>query len=146
MGDLDDGPDQQPLDEQMVQDTVLKLLPVSKFDFLITHGQVGEYTRHIRHEETGQAVMALWESGRLSAREVWRFAYEDGGGAYLPQPAADADIMSRLPQDIWQEKYRIITEIYGFDKDSFEGKTTPKSEAFRRFQKKADVLNGVIEK
>jgi hypothetical protein len=36
----------------------------------------------------------------------------------------------RLPQDIWEKKYRIVTETYGFGPDSFEARTTPKDEAF----------------
>jgi hypothetical protein len=58
------------------------------------------------------------------------FAYEDGEKKYLPRPVADADVYVRLPEDIWQKKYEIITDVYGFDADSFEAKTTPKNEAF----------------
>ena len=32
--------------------------------------------------------------------------------------------------DIWQKKYSIITEVYGFGADSFEARTTPHQEAF----------------
>ena len=58
------------------------------------------------------------------------FAYEDGGGKYLPRPVADADVYIRLHQETWERKYRIITESYGFPPDSFEARTTPKDEAF----------------
>jgi LmbE family N-acetylglucosaminyl deacetylase len=131
MGDLDDGPEQSPLDSQEVQDTILKLLSSHKFGLIITHGPVGEYTHHLRHEETGRAVLALMKSEKLVADEVWRFAYEDGGGQYLPRPAEDADLNIKLPDEIWQKKYDIITNIYGFDTDSFEAKTTPRIEAFK---------------
>ena len=43
---------------------------------------------------------------------------------------ADADVYSHLPQETWEEKYRIIREVYGFGAESFEAKTTPKEEAF----------------
>jgi LmbE family N-acetylglucosaminyl deacetylase len=134
MGDLDDGPEQLPLDSRKVRDTVLELLPSHTFDLIITHGPVGEYTRHRRHEETGRQVLALIESERLAAGEVWRFAYEDGGGQYLPRPAADADLSIKLPEEIWQKKYDIITKIYGFDVGSFEAKTTPRIEAFNIYK------------
>ena len=134
MGDLDDGPDQEPLDTVIVQNTILELLSSNKFDLIITHSTSGEYTRHLRHEETAKAVFALWESGKLQAEQVWSFAYEDGQKKYLSRPDRDADLHIKLPYNIWQLKYEIITDIYGFDKESFEAKTTPKEEAFRSFQ------------
>ena len=134
MGDLDDGPEQSPLDSREVQDTILKLLPSHTFDLIITHGPMGEYTRHLRHEEAGKAVFALIEGERLFANEVWRFAYEDGGRQYLPRPAEGADLNIKLPDEIWQKKYDIITNIYGFGIDSFEAKTTPRIEAFNIYK------------
>ncbi len=130
MGDLDDGPEQAPLPARDVQNTLIELLPAGGFDLVITHGVWGEYTRHLRHEETGKAVLTLWNTGRLKARQVWRFAYEDGGGQYLPRPVRDADLQTRLPDEIWQRKYQIITGTYGFGPDSFEARTTPREEAF----------------
>ncbi len=130
MGDLDDGPDQRPLRLIDVEDAIVDLLPSDRYDLVLTHGLWGEYTSHRRHEEVGKAVMALRESGRFLAKEVWMFAYEDGGKKYLPRPMADADVYMRLSVDIWETKYRIITDAYGFAPDSFEAKTTPKDEAF----------------
>jgi hypothetical protein len=103
---------------------------MDRFDLIITHGLSGEYAHHLRHEETGKAVMALWESQRLFAKEIWRFAYEDGDGEYLPRAVQDADLKTKLPNKIWQGKYDIITNIYGFESDSFEAKTAPRKEAF----------------
>ncbi|MFH1614392.1 MAG: PIG-L family deacetylase [Planctomycetota bacterium] len=130
MGDLDDGPEQNSLDRCDVQNIILELLPLRKFGLIITHGPRGEYTRHLRHEETGAAVMTLWENGNLSAEQVWRFAYEDGRGKYLPRPVENADIKIRLSDEIWQKKYDIITGTYGFAADSFEARVTPRQEAF----------------
>ena len=87
MGDLDDSPEQAPFPARQVQHTIIDLLPAGTFDLVITHGLWGEYTRHLRHEETGKVVSALWNAGRLSAKEVWRFAYEDGNGKYPPAPS-----------------------------------------------------------
>jgi LmbE family N-acetylglucosaminyl deacetylase len=130
MGDLDDGPERIPLDCHEVQYAITELLPSNSFDLILTHGHGGEYTRHRRHEEVGKAVMALWESQRLLAKQVWRFAYEDGDGKYLPKTVQDADLHVKLPRKIWREKYNVITKIYGFESDSFEAKTTPRKEAF----------------
>lgn len=134
MGDLDDGPEQMPLDFKLVQKTILELLPSERFDLIITHSTWGEYTRHLRHEETAKAVFNLWNSDRLHAKQVWSFAYEDGGKKYLPRAVRDADYLVELPEQIWQQKYKIITEIYGFDEDSFEAQTTPRREGFWCFK------------
>jgi LmbE family N-acetylglucosaminyl deacetylase len=130
MGDLDDGPEQKPLRTIDVEDAIMDLLPSHRYDLVLTHSLWGEYTRHRRHEEVAKAVMALRDSRRVSTGDLWMFAYEDGGGKYLPRPAANCDITIRLPKDIWQRKYEIITGAYGFAPDSFEAKTTPKEETF----------------
>jgi LmbE family N-acetylglucosaminyl deacetylase len=130
MGDLDDGPEQKPLANSQVRQEILQNLPSDRFDFIITHGLNGEYTRHLRHEETAKAVMDLCKSEKLSAGQIWRFAYEDGGRKYLPRPIENADEHIKLPEKIWQKKYDIITKIYGFSPDSFEARTTPREEAF----------------
>jgi LmbE family N-acetylglucosaminyl deacetylase len=130
MGDLDDGPEQKPLIEKETRKTILTLLPSDRFDLVLTHSRWGEYTRHLRHEETSKAVMALYNTKELSAGQLWMFSYEDGGGKYLPKPSRDADVQVWLPEKIWQEKYKIITEFYGFGADSFEAKCCPKQEAF----------------
>ncbi len=134
MGDLDDGPEQTPLPIRKVQDTTIGLLTSDRFDLIVTHGLWGEYTRHLRHEEAGKAVTALWEGEKLFAKQIWRFAYDDGGGKHLPQPVKDADLQIELPEEIWQKKYDIITKVYGFSADSFEAQTTPREEAFWCFR------------
>jgi len=134
MEDLDDGPEQRPLDSSEVQKTIIELLPSKRFDLIITHSTAGEYTRHLRHEETAKAVLALWNSDRLCADELWTFAYEDGNREYLPRAIKNADLLVGLNDEIWQEKYDIITRIYSFIQESFEAKTTPKEEAFWRLK------------
>jgi hypothetical protein len=130
MGDLDDGPEQSPLDEDEVTGLILNLIPPMHFNLIITPHPNGEYTRHIRHEETGKAVIMLWQTGKISASELWTFAYEDGNKKYFPKPVETATVFNSLSKDIWLKKYRIITETYGFTADSWEGQTTPLAEAF----------------
>jgi LmbE family N-acetylglucosaminyl deacetylase len=133
MGNMDDSPELLPLDQKQIQQHILELLPKQTFDLVITHHPKGEYTRHLRHEETSQAVISLWNKGSLTTRELWCFAYEDGGRAYYPRPVLTAKIILPLDKETWLNKYRLITEIYGFESASWEAQTTPQTEAFWQF-------------
>ena len=133
MGDLDDSPEQNPLDEDEVENAIMQILPPVHFDLIITHNPNGEYTRHARHEEISKAVIRLWLAGKISANKLWTFAYEDGEKRYYPKPVESATIYRVLTKRIWLKKYRIITEIYGFEKTSFEAETTPRAESFWQF-------------
>lgn len=146
MSDLDDGPEQEPLSESMIQETILARLPLEHFDLIISHSPAGEYTRHLRHEEIGRAVIKLWHLGKISAEELWIFAYEDGGKQYRPRPIKSAHIYYILPEKIWQKKYGIITSIYGFEKSGFEAETTPRAEAFWKFSNSLDANQWVEKK
>lgn len=132
MGDLDDSPEQLPLADEQVERTLLECLPSRHFDRILTHSPLGEYTRHVRHEEVGRAVLRLWLRGTLSATELWIFAYEDQAGSELPRAMASADITFKLAPEVWQEKRRLITVHYGFAESSWEARVTPRSEAFFR--------------
>jgi LmbE family N-acetylglucosaminyl deacetylase len=133
MGDLDDGPHQKPLEESEVENTIMELLPCQHYDVVITHDLSGEYTRHLRHEEVSKAVMRLWQAGKIDADELWTFAYEDGNKEYYPLAIEKATTIRKLTQNIWIKKYNIITDIYGFEKNSWEANTTPHAEAFWQF-------------
>lgn len=134
MGDIDDGPGQEPLEEKELEKYILQLLPTTHFDLIITHDSKGEYTRHLRHEEVNKAVVMLWHNSKISANELWTFAYEDGNKAYFPRAIEKANFYETLPEEIWLRKYKIITETYGYGKDSWEAETTPLSEAFWQFK------------
>jgi LmbE family N-acetylglucosaminyl deacetylase len=134
MANLDDGPDQAPLDLAVVENAVLSLLPRTEFDLVVTHNPFGEYTRHRRHEETSRAVTGLWASGRLATRELRLFAYEDGEKQYHPRAIERAHLAVRLDDRVWTSKSAIIQDIYGFEPDSWEARTTPRMEAFWCFE------------
>jgi len=139
MGDLDDGPEQKPLDEKEIECAILNLLPPKHFDLIISHNPTGEYTRHVRHEEASKAVIKLWHAGKISTNELWTFAYEDGNKEYYPRPVENAPIYRTLTKRIWLRKYSIITETYGFEKGSFEAETTPRAESFWQFTNSYDA-------
>jgi hypothetical protein len=134
MADLDDGQDQVPLRVEQVQETTTRLLHGTTYNLVLTHGPMGEYTRHRRHAECCQAVIELWRSGRLDTRRLWLFAYEDGDRAYLPRVRDDADRRDVLTDGVWLEKRRLITDLYGFGPESWEARTTPREEGFWCFE------------
>lgn len=134
MGSLNDDPDPNPLDERELESTILELLPKKHYDLIITHSENGEYTRHIRHEETSRTVLKLWQNKKISADELWTFAYEDGENAYFPKAIVDAHLYQMLTEEIWLQKFKIMTEVYGFEKNSWEAGTTPLEEAFWHFK------------
>ena len=130
IGDMDDGPEQKPLPDAEVRDTIMHLLPRRQFDFIFTHGKGGEYTRHRRHEEVSRAVSNLYREQRIRSRHLLLFAYEDGGGKYLPRPDSGAGILFPLTPAGWETKRWVMTIVYGFSPESWEAKTTPRQEAF----------------
>ena len=133
LGDLDDGRSQKPLDEKEVEHYILDLLPPKHFDLIITHHSCIEYIRHIRHEEVSKAVIKLWQSVKISTNELWTFAYKDVDKEYDADPVGKVTINRELTKLIWLRKYIIITEIYGFAKNSWEVKEMPGSETFWQF-------------
>jgi len=145
MADLDDGPEQVPLDEKEVEKTILKILPDWSFDLVISHHPNGEYTRHRRHEETSRAVINLWYKGLLNTKELWLFAYEDGHQKYYPRARQTADLYFPLSAEFWQEKYRLVTRLYGFQENSWEARTTPKEESFWRFTSSEKAMNYLLQ-
>ena len=146
MGKLDDGAEQRPLDQEIVQKEILSHLPQRNFDLIITHDPNGEYTRHRRHEETSMGVITLLKERVISARHLWTFAYEDGGKKCLPKARENFDFLNKLTKDIWLKKYEIITKVYGFPKTSFEARTTPRKEAFRCFNSVGEIENLFLER
>ncbi len=146
MCDLDDGPEQVPLDKDKLAETILKNLPANRFDRIVTHSPAGEYTRHRRHEEVGEALISLWYEGKIFTDELWTFAYQDGNKSYLPQPVKSAHIYQALPHEIWNQKYDLITKTYGFEEPGFEARTTPRAEAFWRFIDPVEAQRWLTEK
>ncbi|HUX22568.1 MAG TPA: PIG-L family deacetylase [Spirochaetia bacterium] len=139
IADTDDGPEQNPLSIESIEETILGLYPAEHWDRVLTHSLHGEYTRHRRHEEVARAVVDLWARGRLCADELWMFAYEDEGRRKLPEAIPGADLVVPLTDQIYRKKLEIITELYGFDTESWEARATPRVEAFWRFSEPQKV-------
>ena len=75
-------------------------------------------------------MVELWRSGSIATNRLWLFAYEDGGHAYLPRVRNDADRRDVLTENIWLEKRRLITDVYGYGPESWEARATPREEGF----------------
>ncbi len=146
MADLDDAPEQLPLAIPSIQSTLLELLPEHTYDLILTHAPEGEYTRHRRHEEVSRAVAGLWLEGQLVSPWLGMFAYADGQGRHLPEAVSTAHRVQLLPDDILQRKDRLIREIYGFAPESWEARTSPRTEAFWFFDSRAALAAWMKEK
>ena len=67
------------------------------------------------------------------------FAFEDGQKSYKPRAIGATDRYEELPDDVWKNKYEIITKFYGFDANGFEAEITP-SAALRK-EKRSSLVN-----
>ena len=134
IADLDDGPEQKPLDKRDIQAVVKNGLGSTNYNLIVTHGLRGEYTHHRRHEEAHEAVADLWINGQISTEQIWFFAYSDNSGGSLPTAIRGAHFKFPLPRRVWEQKYRIVTQVYGFQPNSWEARTTPQWEGFWCFR------------
>lgn len=137
---LDDGPKQRPLSDRCVQEAVRFAIENTDYDLIVTHSPFGEYTRHLRHEEIGRAVLHLWHAGEMVTKELWMFAYSDGGRNTYPTALEDADRVVSLSEDVWRRKLAVIQELYNFAPDSWEALSTPRKEAFWCFDNPGKAL------
>ena len=144
IADLDDGVEQTPLLNNEVQETILGLMPDFYYDLILTHAPDGEYTTHRRHKEVSKAVIDLWLAGKISSKELWLFAYNDDLGQHLPKPIETAHHFETYPEAILQEKYRIITDVYGFHPDSWEARAIPDREAFWAFESPESLISWLV--
>lgn len=144
MADLDDGVEQIPLPTPYVQETILGLLPGVSYDLILTHAPNGEYSTHRRHEEVSKAVIDLWLAGTISSKELLLFAYEDNHSQYLPKPIETAHRYETYPEAVRQEKHRILTQVYGFDPESWEVRANPQDEAFWSFGSPAALMSWLV--
>lgn len=99
------------------------------WDLCITHGANGEYG-HLRHKQVHGEVMRLVANGQLECRELWTFAYDCDATTGQCTPQHDADMNVPLTSEQLAEKKRLIHEVYGYGKDSFEVRACISPETF----------------
>jgi len=107
-----------PLNINYIIDLIDKNLKEKEFDLIFTHGENGEYG-HIRHREVHQAVKHMVNSGLLKGK-MFFFNYKKKNNHCIA--IKDKNLVKLNNQQL-KEKKKIITQIYGFQKGSFEEKS-----------------------
>jgi len=108
---------------------ITKALSKKSFDYIFTHASDGEYG-NLRHKGVHRAVRNLLQSKKLRATKSYCFAYQMAPHDKFAIPKKKADFEIKLPKSIFNEKVRIIKDIYGFQPKSFEYLSCIKVESF----------------
>jgi len=98
-----------------------------KYDYIFTHGENGEYG-HIRHKEVHKAVCEIVEKKLIFTEKLFFFAYLKNGEDCYADKNANKFIKLKKVELIMKQE--LITNIYGFQKNSFEERNCRNSEAF----------------
>jgi LmbE family N-acetylglucosaminyl deacetylase len=132
ISDLDDGNPLRPLRPlSQIGRRVREHLSEMDWDVCVTHGAHGEYG-HLRHREVHAEVVRLVDEGLLRCGQLWTFAYQCDARTKSCRPLGDADILVPLSDVQLAEKRRIVQELYGYGRDSFEVQACISPEAFHR--------------
>ena len=133
ISDLDDGDPLAPINTRReIGNRIMECLPSMEWDLCVTHGENGEYG-HRRHKEVQTEVLGLVQDGILECRDLWTFSYDcdaANGDSYL---GAYAQRLVHLTEDQFDEKLRIVRDIYGYRYDSFEANACVAIEGFRNW-------------
>ena len=116
-----------PLDLREVIERILKLAD-SKYDYIFTHGENGEYG-HIRHIEVHKAILEMIQKKMISTRRLFFFDYiKKDNDCYANK---NADKFIKLNEFEISIKKDIIKNLYGFTQNSFEERNSRSDEAFK---------------
>ena len=119
-----------PLSTPKMINKISSLLPKSEYSLIFTHGENGEYG-HLRHKEIHKAVKKMIKSKELKAKQMYYFSYKNKNSK-IPYPNPSSDLISNLNEKEYKDKINLITNIYGFLKNSFEAESCNKIEAFTK--------------
>ncbi|MCG2692516.1 hypothetical protein L6279_00170 [Candidatus Parcubacteria bacterium] len=115
-----------------IKEHIIKLLKTKKFDYLFTHGANGEYG-HFRHIGVHKAVKDLLKQKKLAASQVFYFCYQGknrGDGSHCLNDFKKAQYIVNLNPAELSRKRKIVCNLYGFSKESFEYKSCLRKETF----------------
>lgn len=138
-GIIDDLDDKvlKSLDETEIIMRVIETFGKKKFDYLFTHGENGEYG-HIRHCEIHAAIKKMVEKKMISCKKLYFFHYSKGKNVLYPRlvsprPRHDGDIVLELTPQHFEEKKRIVREMYGYSNEKgFELMSCHTRESFKQ--------------
>ena len=135
ISDLDDEK-LKPLQVNEVIKKIKQNLKKINYNYIFSHGENGEYG-HLRHKEVHQAVKQMAENKELKCDRIYFFSYVPGektaphdSKLKIPVPDKDSDLLVELNESEYNDKIKIITQIYGFRGNIFETLSCNKKEAF----------------
>jgi LmbE family N-acetylglucosaminyl deacetylase len=115
-----------PLD---INEIISKIkLYAGHYDYIFTHGKNGEYG-HIRHKEVHKAVTKILKTRLLKAKKIFYFFYIKKNR--LVYPGENSDKFIKLSDISFMGKKKLIQNVYGFTKGSFEYLCCRGIEAFK---------------
>ena len=100
-----------------------------QFDFVFMHGYNGEYG-HPRHRGVSRVVKNLVSRGKIKTKQLLTFSYEFNEKKNICRPRR-ADVFLKLSPTAFKKKRKIINELYGFKKSTFEYRTLSGVENFK---------------
>jgi len=115
-----------------IEKRLQKILKNQEFDYIFTHGQNGEYN-HPRHLGVHQTIKKLQKQKKLAPTQVFYFSYQGenrGDASHCFNDFKKATYQLTLTKEELKTKQKIINEIYGFPKNSFEYLSCLQKETF----------------
>jgi len=126
----------EPLSINEVINKIRQIVPKRDYDYIFTHGLNGEYG-HIRHMEIHSAVKEMIKKGELTCEKAFFFSYKLSNNFVqnipelkIPVPNDNSDMFTQLSDNLIKNKINLITNFYGFKRDSFETLSCNKRETF----------------
>jgi len=113
-----------------IESIIKKKIRGKPFTYLFTHGYNGEYG-HVRHRGVARAARQMIKSHYLIAKSFFNFHYQHDERKDLGKPALNADVEVNLSNKLLSAKKRMIRDVYGFKKTSFEYKSCGQRETFK---------------
>jgi len=138
ISDMDDSNPPKPIDTRIeIGERIMSLVPDDRWDMCATHGSNGEYG-HPRHRQVHDEVQRLVSEKLLRCGELWTFAYECDSAGGPCRPAQWAETFVNLSEQQLADKKRIVSDSYGYGRDSFEVRACISPECFRKAPLSAD--------
>ncbi len=116
----------------IIKDLVLKNIAQENFDYIFTHGAQGEYG-HPRHIGVHLAVKELFAKNKISPRVIFYFNYrrKDYHKDFSTLiPRKNSNFVVKLSKEQFEQKKKIMANIYGFAPDGIDTNYCTNPEAF----------------